>query len=37
MPLAGTAILLYTKGNQVLSITIMPSEGSDATVMITLQ
>jgi hypothetical protein len=37
MPLEGTAILLYTKGNQVLSITIMPTEGSDTIVMINLQ
>jgi hypothetical protein len=37
MPLEGTAILLYTKGDQVLSITIMSTEGSDTTVMITLQ
>ena len=37
MPMEGTAILLYAKGNQVLSITIMPTEGSDTIVMITLQ
>lgn len=37
MPIAETAILLYTKGEQVLSITIMPSEDGDTLVMITLQ
>jgi hypothetical protein len=37
MPMQGTAILLYAKGNQVLSITIMPVEGSDTIVMITMQ
>ena len=37
MPIAGTAILLYTKGEQVLSITIMPAEDGDTLVMITLQ
>lgn len=37
MPLEGTAILLYAKGNQVLSVTIMPSDGSDTIVLITMQ
>jgi len=37
MPMAGTAILLYSKGNQVLSITIMPTEGEETIVMITMQ
>lgn len=37
LPMEGTAILLYSKGNQVLSITIMPSEGEETIVMITLQ
>lgn len=37
MPMQGTAILLYTKGDQVLSITIMPIEGSATIVMIAMQ
>lgn len=37
LPLEGTAILLYSKGNQVLSVTIMPTEGEETIVMITMQ
>jgi hypothetical protein len=37
MPMAGTAIMIYTKGNQVLSITVMPTDGTDLIVMITLE
>jgi hypothetical protein len=37
LPMEGTAILLFTKGNQVLSITIMPAESDGTIVMITLQ
>lgn len=36
MPVAETAILIYTKGEQVLSITIMPSEGGGMLVMLGL-
>ena len=37
MPIAGTAFLLYTRGDQVLSITIMPAEDGETLVMITIQ
>ena len=37
LPMEGTAILLYTKDNQVLSITIMPAESEGTIVMITVQ
>jgi hypothetical protein len=36
MPVAGSAILIYTQGDQVLTVTIMPSDGSDMLVMLTL-
>lgn len=36
MPVAGSAILIYTQGDQVLTITIMPSDGSEMLVMLTL-
>lgn len=36
LPVAGTAMLIYTKGEQVLTVTIMPSEGGDMLVMLTL-
>ncbi len=37
MPMAGTAILIFTKGNQVLSVTIMPAENNEVIVMLTMQ
>lgn len=37
LPIEGTAILLYTQGSQVLSITILSEEGGEMLVMITLQ
>ncbi len=37
IPMAGTALMIYTRDNQVLSITILPTEGSDLIVMITLE
>jgi hypothetical protein len=37
IPAEGTAILLYSKNEQVLSITIMTSQGEDAIVMLNLQ
>lgn len=37
LPMEGTAILLYNKGSQVLSITIMPADGEETIVMITMQ
>ena len=36
MPMDVTAILLFTKGNQTLTITIMPSESGGMIVMLTL-
>lgn len=36
-PMGDTAVLTYSKGDQVASVTIMPSEGEDMIVMITLQ
>ena len=37
MPIEGTAILVYSKGSQVLSITIMSSDGEETIVMLNLQ
>jgi hypothetical protein len=37
LPMEGTAILLYSKGNQVLSVTILPEDSGETIVMITLQ
>jgi hypothetical protein len=37
LPMVGTTIMMYSKENQVLSITIMPTDGSDLIVMITLE
>jgi hypothetical protein len=37
LPMEGTAILLYSKGSQMLSVTIMPAESKETIVMITLQ
>jgi hypothetical protein len=37
IPMDMTAVLLFTKGNQTLTVTIMPSEGYGTIVMFTLQ
>ncbi|MBV6467902.1 MAG: hypothetical protein PGMFKBFP_03275 [Anaerolineales bacterium] len=36
MPVAGTSMFLFTKGDQVLTITVMPSDAGGAIVMLTL-
>ena len=37
LPLAGTAILVYTRDEQVVTITIMPTDTSDMLVMIAME
>lgn len=37
LPMAGTAILVYTKDEQVITITIMPTDTSDMLVMIAME